>query len=89
MKRIALLICLLSCVASFAQEHEHGAKGKNATFEKLKTLLGDWESKQGPMAFHVSYKLVSGGTAIMETAGDQYVHAGRREADDGALLWRW
>jgi hypothetical protein len=70
MKRIALLICLLSCVASFAQEHEHGAKGKNATFEKLKTLLGDWESKQGPMAFHVSYQLVSGGTAIMETAGD-------------------
>lgn len=67
MKRIALLVCLLISTTAFAQEHEHAAKVKNATFEKLKTVLGDWESKQG---FKVSYQLVSGGTAIMETAGD-------------------
>ena len=70
MRRVTLFICLLLSVCAFAQEHEHLAKAKNATFEKLKTVLGDWESKQGEMTFHVSYKLVSGGTAIMETAGD-------------------
>jgi hypothetical protein len=70
MKLIALLVCLLFSIAALAQEHEHAPKVKNATFEKLKSVLGDWESKQGPMVFHVSYKLVSGGTAIMETAGD-------------------
>jgi hypothetical protein len=70
MKRIALFVCLLVSAAAFAQGHDHAPKAKNATFEKLKTLLGDWEAKQGPMTFHVNYQLVSGGTAIMETAGD-------------------
>lgn len=70
MKRTALFVCLLFSIAAFAQEHDHAPKPKNATFEKLKSVLGDWESKQGDMVFHVSYKLVSGGTAIMETAGD-------------------
>ena len=67
MRRAAVSFCLLLSICVFSQDHQHPAKAKNATFEKLKTVLGDWESKQG---FHVSYKLVSGGTAIMETAGD-------------------
>ena len=73
MKRIALLVCLLFSVAAFAQEHDHAPKIKNATFEKLKSVLGDWEAKEGNMTFHISYKLVSNGTAIMETmaAGNQ------------------
>jgi hypothetical protein len=68
MKRIALTACLLFSVAAFAQEtHDHAPKIKNATFEKLKSVLGDWEAKEGNMTFHISYQLVSNGTAIMET----------------------
>lgn len=43
-------------------------KGANAGFEKMKTLVGDWEGKTDDgMKVHVSYKLVSNGTALLET----------------------
>ena len=42
----------------------------NATFEKLKTLEGSWKtgSKEAPQ--FVSFRLVGGGTAVMETTTD-------------------
>jgi hypothetical protein len=82
MKRIALIACLLFSVAAVAQDkhdhapkaknatHDHAPKAKNATFEKLKSVLGDWEGKEGDYTFHISYKLVSDGTAIMETMAE-------------------
>jgi len=40
----------------------------NAGFEKLKTLVGEWEGKaQDGTRVNVSYRLVSNGTALMET----------------------
>ena len=40
----------------------------NPGFEKLKALAGEWDGKtQDGKAVHVSYKLVSNGTALMET----------------------
>jgi len=38
-----------------------------ASFEQMKGLLGEWEGKYEGKVGHVSFKLVSGGTAIMET----------------------
>jgi hypothetical protein len=39
----------------------------NAGWEKLKSLAGDWEGMEGDKPFHASYKVVSSGTAVMET----------------------
>jgi len=39
----------------------------NAGWEKLKTLVGEWDGTENGKPFHVSYKLVSSGTALMET----------------------
>jgi hypothetical protein len=38
-----------------------------ASFEQMKGLLGEWEGNYEGKVGHVSFKLVSGGTAIMET----------------------
>jgi hypothetical protein len=39
----------------------------NAAWEKLKTLAGEWDGTEDGKPFHVSYKVVSNGTALMET----------------------
>lgn len=39
----------------------------NPAWEKLKTLAGEWDGTENGKAFHVSFKLVSSGTALMET----------------------
>ncbi len=39
----------------------------NPAWEKLKSLVGEWEGTEGGKPFHVSYRLVSNGTALMET----------------------
>jgi hypothetical protein len=39
----------------------------NAAWEKMKTLVGDWQGTEDGKPFHVSYKLISNGTALMET----------------------
>jgi hypothetical protein len=39
----------------------------NPAWEKLKSLVGEWEGTEDGKPFHVSYKLVSSGTALMET----------------------
>ena len=39
----------------------------NAGWEKLKSLAGDWEGTEDGKPFRVSYKVVSSGTAVMET----------------------
>jgi hypothetical protein len=39
----------------------------NPAWEKLKTVVGEWDGTENGKPFHVSYKLVSNGTALMET----------------------
>ena len=58
--RFATAPCLALCLVAslFAAE-----TASNPAWEKLKTLVGEWDGK----SVHVSYKLVSGGTALMET----------------------
>lgn len=43
-------------------------KSANPGYEKLKTLVGEWEGKTGDgTRIQVSYQLVSNGTALLET----------------------
>lgn len=39
----------------------------NAGWEKLKSLAGEWEGTEDGKPFHLSYKVISSGTAVMET----------------------
>jgi hypothetical protein len=58
----ALVLAALLCGGlAFAAE-----KG-NPAWEKLKTLAGDWEAEGSMGKSQISYKVVSGGTALMET----------------------
>lgn len=41
--------------------------GADAGWEKLKSLAGEWEGVEDGKPFHASYKIVSSGTAVMET----------------------
>lgn len=57
-----VFLLLLSGIAA------SGATGSNAAWERLKSLVGEWEGKYSAGTdVQVSYKLVSKGTALMET----------------------
>ena len=58
---LGLVLCLVPASA-LAQTQA------NPGFEKLKTLVGDWEGKNKEgKAVRVSYRMVSSGTALLET----------------------
>lgn len=61
-------------VGAAAKSTENAATPSSATlsaFEKLKTLVGEWEARDGVSyggkPIRISYKLVSQGTGVMET----------------------
>jgi hypothetical protein len=62
-------VCLAAAVAAFATTPPLA----NPAWEKLKTLVGDWKGSytgadaHGTGEVRLSYKLVSGGTGLMET----------------------
>lgn len=58
-----LSLLLLAAPALAGDDHHHPAPPTNPTFESLKKLEGRWTGKAGD----VTYELVSGGTALMET----------------------
>ena len=60
----ALTIVTLTSNSSLAQSQSPAAAG----FEKLKSLVGEWQGQgaNGEQA-KISYQLISGGTALMET----------------------
>ena len=43
------------------------ASANPSGFDRLKTLVGEWESKTPEGITNISYQLVAGGTALMET----------------------
>jgi hypothetical protein len=63
-KLFGLSLCFLAltlCAHSSAAQTSPG-------FDKMKTLVGDWDGKtDSGKIVHVSYKLVSNGTTLMET----------------------
>jgi len=44
-----------------------GEPPANPAWEKVKSLVGEWEGSSEGKSAHVSYKAVSNGTAVMET----------------------
>jgi hypothetical protein len=66
MKTPRLLIVALATLGLTAPLSAADSK-PNAAWEKLKTLAGEWDGTEDGKPFHVSYKVVSNGTALMET----------------------
>jgi outer membrane lipoprotein-sorting protein len=67
MKRfVALALLTLFCSALFAGNPNDASKS-NEGFEKLKSLVGTWKGTMPEGTVTLTYKLVSGGSVIMET----------------------
>ena len=67
MKKLGSMF-LCSLVLIFSAWPLAAQKNANPGYEKLKTLVGEWEGKTGDgKPIQVSYRLVSGGTALLET----------------------
>ena len=66
MKRlVAVAGMTLFCLSAFAGTPEKAGKG-NAGFEKLKSLVGTWKGTSSDGEITLTYKLVSGGSTLME-----------------------
>jgi hypothetical protein len=66
MKRLTWLSLCMLCLTFCARPAAAQTK-ESAGFAKMKTLVGEWEGKaEDGKAIQVSYRLVSGGTALME-----------------------
>jgi len=60
---LVLLLALISVVAAGL-----AASKSQPEFDKIKSLTGNWEGKASDgNPVHINYKLVSGGTAVMES----------------------
>ncbi len=57
----SVLVGLALAIAAFA------AEPANAGWEKVKSLVGEWEGTAEGKPYRITYKSVSNGTAIMET----------------------
>lgn len=66
MRTLRFLIVALVALALTASLSAADSKS-NAGWEKLKSSAGEWEGTEGGKPFHASYKIVSSGTAVMET----------------------
>jgi len=72
----ALAVMVLIAAASLAAPAaapaaQQAPQAVNAGFEKLKTLVGTWETKDdNGKSTIVSYRLVSGGSVLMEEVGE-------------------
>ncbi len=65
--KLRMTLGLLAVVVLFAGAVASQSKPA-AGFDRLKVLVGEWEGKgEGGRPLHVSYKLVSGGSALLET----------------------
>ncbi len=67
---LGVAVLVLAAGSATAGEEAHSAMPPNPGFEKLKSLAGEWEGKapDGTPAT-ISYKLVSAGSAILESIG--------------------
>lgn len=64
---LTILTVLLSCSLLLAAGEQSEQK-VNPGFEKLKSLVGDWQCKtKDGQSVEVSYKIISAGTGLMET----------------------
>lgn len=64
MQRLGLALAVMLALGAGAP----AADTKDASWDRVKSLVGEWEGKYGDGSkAHASYRLVSNGTAVMET----------------------
>src|SRR5258705_9757811 len=75
----ASMICVAALASATAvtfllagEEHQHGDQGpKNAGFEKIKALKGEWKVTKGPEhgveGGTITYRTTAGGSAVLES----------------------
>jgi hypothetical protein len=69
MKRFPFVITSMILIAWYA--YPAAARTGSNAFDKLKALAGEWEAKTSTgEAVRVTYQIVSGGSAVMETIQD-------------------
>jgi hypothetical protein len=68
MKILCVLLSLVLMAAALFADEKPAAPKSTPEFEKLKTLIGEWQAKtKDGQSVKTSYKLVSNGSALMET----------------------
>ena len=78
--KLPMLLCLILCagVVVAADEKKADAKAKATAFDQFKLLAGEWTGKGGDgketIDATITYKLTSGGTAVVETIGPGSEH---------------
>jgi hypothetical protein len=65
--RITTTIAALAFAAAAASPFVDAETKANPAWEKMKTLVGAWEGREGDQAVSVTYTLVSNGTSLMES----------------------
>lgn len=71
---IAMLLALACVPASALGDEPEGAEQAEgidapAAFERLKSLVGSWEQRDGDNVFVITYRLTANGSAVVETYG--------------------
>jgi hypothetical protein len=68
---VSMVVIVSSSMAAESKKGEQEPYIGSAGFEQMKKLVGSWEGEmdmgEGPMKFTATYKLTSGGSAIVET----------------------
>jgi hypothetical protein len=88
MKRYTFILIALTVMASVSSSASAQSRA-TAGFEKLKSLAGEWQGKTSEgLMVEVSYKITSGGSALMETlkAADEAPMVTLYHLDSDSLL---
>jgi hypothetical protein len=72
--RLALPTLLLLTMPALAADSAVVASPAAAAFERLKTLVGQWNGETSMGKFHLSYELLSGGHVLLEKESSDSLH---------------
>lgn len=70
--RISRKTLAWTAVLALAAGAARGETKANPAWEKMKTLVGTWEGREGDQPVSVTYTLVSNGTSLMESMNAQH-----------------
>ncbi|MEW4571428.1 hypothetical protein AB1L88_26435 [Tautonia sp. JC769] len=65
----AFAVVVLASAPGLALDEEPKPIDASAAFERLKSLVGTWEQREGENVFVLTYRLTANGSAIVETYG--------------------
>lgn len=72
--RLALPALLLLTMPALAADSAVAASPAAVAFERLKTLVGQWDGENSMGKFHLSYELLSGGHVVLEKESSDTMH---------------